>query len=132
MKILIVEDDYITAQIMQEILSGYGNCEIAEDGKVAINKISLQLDNNDPYDIIFLDIMMPELSGQDVLTHIRSIESERGISGLDCAKVIMTTALDDFDNIKLSFVNQAEGYIVKPIDREKIKRTLIDLMVIEE
>ena len=41
----------------------------------------------------------------------------------------MTTALDDFDNIKTAFRNQAEGYIVKPIDKDKVVKVLEDLKI---
>jgi YesN/AraC family two-component response regulator len=46
---------------------------------------------------------------------------------LDGCKIIMTTALDDFDNIAMAFKNQAEGYIVKPIDKDKIIAKLMEL-----
>lgn len=130
MKTLIVEDDYITSQIMQEIMLHYGDCDIAENGSEALSKISTAIDSNHHFDVIFLDIMMPGISGQEVLTQIRQIEEISGIQGLDASKIIMTTALDDFGNIKTAFINQAEAYIVKPIENDKVKRVLQDLDLI--
>lgn len=130
MKTLIIEDDYITSQIMQEIMLQYGSCDIAEDGTQALAKISEALDSKEHFDVIFLDIMMPGISGQEVLTKIRYIEEIYGFQGLDACQIIMTTALDDYDNIKKAFVNQAEAYIVKPIENDKIKKVLQDLHLI--
>lgn len=131
MKTLIVEDDYITSQVMQEIMSSFGDCEIAEDGKKALELFTEAFNLNKPYEVIFLDIMMPEMDGQVVLNRIREIEAENGIVGLDAVKIIMTTALDDYDNIKSAFKNQAEGYLVKPIDKDKVVKTLLNLHLLD-
>jgi two-component system chemotaxis response regulator CheY len=131
MRSLIVEDDYITSQVMQEIILSYGESEIVENGSDAIAKFKNAIAENNPFDIIFLDIMMPEMDGQKVLESIRNIEKENNIQGLDSCKIIMTTALDDFENIKKAFINQAEGYVVKPLDKEKISKVLKDLGMID-
>jgi two-component system, chemotaxis family, chemotaxis protein CheY len=127
MKILIAEDDFITSQVLNEILSAFGACDIAENGRIAVDKFSEAIKKEAPYDIIFLDIMMPELDGQEVLDQIRIIEKDKGILGLEGVKIVMSTALDDFQNIKTAFKNQCEGYIVKPVDKDKIIKILFEL-----
>lgn len=132
MKSLIVEDDYITAEVMREIMSAFGECDVAEDGKRALDFFSVALVTKEVYDVIFLDIMMPELDGQETLENIRRMENDYDIRGLDGVKIVMTTALDDFENIKKAFKSQCEGYIVKPIDKDKIVNKLIELKLLEE
>ncbi|HPI21516.1 MAG TPA: response regulator [Candidatus Kapabacteria bacterium] len=127
MKSLIIEDDYITSQVMQEILLAFGEADVAENGFKGLELFTTALVDSKKYDVIFLDIMMPELDGQQVLAQIRRIEEDYEIFGLDGVKIIMTTALDDFDNIKTAFKNQCEGYIVKPIDRDKIIEKVVNL-----
>ncbi|MGE5479034.1 MAG: response regulator [Chloroflexota bacterium] len=131
MNTLIVEDDYITSQVMQELMLAFGNCDIAENGKIALDLFESGLETGKPYDVIFLDIMMPEMDGQETLAVIRDIEKSRGILGLDGVKIVMTTALDDFSNVRSAFRNQAEGYIVKPIDKDKIVKILAELHLID-
>ena len=126
MKSLVVEDDFITSEVMHEILLAFGEADVATDGMKAQEKFTSALDEEAPYDIIFLDIMMPEFTGQDVLEKIREIEASHGINGLDGVKIIMTTALDDFANIATAFKNQADDYIVKPIDKDKIIKKLME------
>jgi two-component system chemotaxis response regulator CheY len=75
--------------------------------------------------------MMPEMDGQEVLDKIREMEKSHGIMGLDCVKIVMSTALDDFGNIKTSFRHQCDAYIVKPIDKDKIVQALINLQILE-
>ena len=127
MKSLIIEDDYITSQVMQEILLAFGEADVAENGFKGLELFTTALVDNDKYDVIFLDIMMQELDGQQVLAQIRRIEEDYEIFGLEGVKIIMTTALDDFDNIKTAFKNQCEGYIVKPIDKDKIIEKIVNL-----
>ncbi len=130
MKTLVAEDDFITSQVMREIMLSFGDCDIAENGKLAVNAFAEAINSGTPYDLIFLDIMMPELDGQQVLAKIRDIETAQSIAGLDGVKVIMTTALDDFENIKTAFQNQCEGYIVKPIDKDKVVKKLYELNIL--
>ena len=130
MKSLIIEDDYITSQVMQEILLAFGEADIAEDGFKGLELFTTALVENKKYDVIFLDIMMPELDGQEVLAQVRRIKEDYDIYGLDGVKIIMTTALDDFENIKTAFKNQCEGYIVKPIEKDKIVQKISDLDLI--
>lgn len=121
MKILIVEDDNICQTLLKETLSPYGECHTAENGRQAIKAFEESLEQNDPYDLICLDIMMPEMDGQEALQNIRRIEKEKGIGGSEMTKVIMTTALSDPKNIMKAFVKgQCEAYLSKPIIPDKL------------
>ncbi len=131
MKTLIVDDDFTSRKLLLKMLSGYGSCEVAVNGKEAVEAYKLALEEKEAYDLICLDIMMPEMDGQQVLKEVREIEHSRGINGLDGVKIIMTTALNDFKNIKKSFREQCEAYLVKPIEKEKLIKNLKDLNLIK-
>lgn len=128
MKFLIVEDDFISRKILQDNLRGYADCHAAVNGKEALEAFHCALDEGKPYDLVFLDIMMPEMDGRTALRKIRELEAEHGIRGLDCAKVIMTTALDDNKNILGSFTDGCECYLTKPINRKKLFETIEGLL----
>ena len=131
MKYLIVEDDFAGRRLLQRYLSDYGQCDIAVDGKEAVEAFRQALEENEPYDLICLDIMMPNMDGRDALKAIRQIENERGIRGLDGVKVIMTTALGDSKNVVGSFREGCEAYIVKPIEKKKFLGEMEKLGLIE-
>jgi two-component system, chemotaxis family, chemotaxis protein CheY len=120
MKCLIVEDDFVGRKLMQKYLADYGDCDVAIDGDEAVEAFRLALENEMSYDLICLDIMMPNMNGHDTLTAIREIESKHGIGGLDGVKVIMTTALGDSENVMGSFREGCEAYIVKPVKKEAL------------
>lgn len=130
MKTLIVEDDFTCRKIMQKFLLPYGDCDIAINGKEAVEAFKEALKNNVTYDLICLDIMMPELDGHGVLKEIRNLELKHAISESRIAKVIMTTALSDSKNFINAYQEKCEGYLIKPIDRNKLHELLIFLKLI--
>ncbi len=132
MKVLVVEDDLTSRLIMQRYLAPYGENNVAVDGKEAVEAFQLATEEDQPYDLVCLDILMPEMDGQEVLKRIREIEEEAGSRGLDRAKVIMTTALGDRKNIMGAFREQCDGYLVKPIDKKKFLKLLGSLGFPEE
>ncbi|MEW6429583.1 MAG: response regulator [Thermodesulfobacteriota bacterium] len=128
MKILVVEDDFISRQVLVENLSAYGVCHVAVNGMEMLEAVEIAWANRTPYDLILLDIMMPGMDGQEALQRLRAMEQERGIGGSKMAKVIMTTALDDPQQVMTSFMKGGcEAYLVKPIDFLKLKETIRDL-----
>jgi two-component system chemotaxis response regulator CheY len=116
MRTLIVEDDPISCLILENALSAYGRCDVAVDGRQALDAFRRALGEASPYDLICMDIMMPELSGQDALRRIREIEKQAGIPPADAVKVVMTTALSAAGEADDAlFKGGACAYFVKPI-----------------
>lgn len=124
MKILIVEDDFISRCIIKEILSPYGTCEIAVDGREALDMFKTSLEKDSPYDLICLDFMMPEMNGQNVLKSIRGFEAVTRKTGSESVKIVMTTALGDEATIRNAFRDECNGYLVKPISKTRLLETL--------
>lgn len=132
MRTLIVEDDFTCRKIMQHFLAPYGECDIAVDGKEAVQAFKEALKNKTPYDLICLDIMMPELDGHGVLKEVRALEVQHGFSEQNKVKVIMTTALSDSKNFINAYQEKCEGYLIKPIDRNKLHELLVFLKLIPD
>jgi len=132
MKTLIVEDDFISRTLIQEMLSPYGPCHSASNGLECLTAFEQSLKNKTPYDLVCLDIMMPEMDGQEALRRLRELEEKMGIGGSDLAKVIMISALGDAKSIMKSFMKgQCEAYLTKPVDRDKLLATCRKLGLIE-
>lgn len=102
MKCLIVEDNRQNYQLLQQMLKDYGESEIAENGLEAIRKFETAHSINDPYDVIFLDIMMPELDGSEVLKKIRNWENAH-LSDQNRVQIVMASSKSDTDTIVSSF-----------------------------
>jgi two-component system chemotaxis response regulator CheY len=128
-KILIVEDELTSRELLKVILEPYGTVETVADGIEAMKAFNLALENH-PYDLICLDIMLPKMDGQQVLKGIRKIEGDKGILGPEAVKIIMISALGDFENVTEAFSAQCTSYITKPIDADKIVAELGNLRLI--
>ena len=120
MKTLIVEDDPISSLLLHKIMVQFGTADTAENGKSAFEQFDSAWQTNTPYDLICLDIMLPDIDGQEILKRLRKRETQRGIEGLDGAKIVMITALGDKTSIFEAFRSQCEGYIIKPIRKDKV------------
>ena len=131
MKILLAEDDYVTRKAMDSFLSKYGECDVTVDGMEAVDAFMLALEEDDPYDLVCLDIMMPVMDGYQALMGIRNLEKERDIPKEKQVKVIMTTALNDEKNVKMAFELVCTIYSGKPIDQVRFEQALKKLGLVK-
>ena len=118
MRTMIAEDDFISRKFLFKFLSQFGECDVTVNGMEAIEVYLMALDANEPYDLVCLDLMMPDVDGLHVLKAIREIEQTRNIPQQQRARIIMTTALNQPDEVKASFHTHLEGFASKPVDTE--------------
>ena len=130
MKTLIVEDSFLNRMLLQEYLKGYGESHVAVNGKEAVEAVRTALESGKPYDLICLDIMMPEMDGQQALKEIRALEESWKIIHDRNSIIIMTTAVKDLKNVTEAYNNMCDGYLAKPIRKEKFLEDLRQLKLI--
>jgi two-component system chemotaxis response regulator CheY len=130
MRILIVDDDADFSRLISKYLTPFGECEVAVNGQDAIESVKLAFEEAHPYDFICLDIMMPNLDGQDALKKIRDLEKEKGIGVGEGAKIIMITAMDDDDSRLVSFLRLCDGYLTKPLQKVELFEKLREIELI--
>lgn len=130
MKTLIVEDDFSSRLLLQELLKGYGPLHIAANGREAVGAVRAALDAAEPYDLICLDIMMPEMDGQQALKEIRAIEEARRIVPSCWSKIMMTTALADKANVLEAIRGKCDAFLAKPVRKVKLLEELRKLNLI--
>lgn len=116
LRILLAEDDFACRLLLQTFLARYGECHIAVNGKEAVEAFRISMEQEQPYDMICMDIMMPEMDGREAVRRIRAIEEDHGILSTSGAKVIMTTTVEDVKEVILCFQELCDAYLMKPID----------------
>ena len=124
MKTLIVEDDFTNRLVLQGLLERYGECHVATNGKEAVDACADALTTRRPYQLICLDIMMPEMDGLTALDWIRSDEERMGVFSEQGAKIVMITAMGGVKDFMAAYEGLCDGYLTKPIDGERLLRTL--------
>lgn len=132
MRILIAEDDLASRKFLYKFLAAYGDCDITVDGLEAVEAFLMALEEEEPYRLVCLDIMMPKLDGFKALKAIRDIELERGVTEEDKARIIMTTALNETQHVFEAFDSGCEAYAAKPIDTKKFVEVMEKLGLIQK
>lgn len=115
MKSLIIEDDYISSKIFLTALKQYGKCDTATTGYNGLSMFNQALAGEAPYELVVIDIILPDINGYEILKQIRKKEQEQLLAGVVPTKIILTTSLDDEENKKIAkkLNTQNETYYVK-------------------
>lgn len=128
MKCLVIDDEDFSRDFVVTLLSEFGECEEAAGGTEAIGKFTAALENNQPFDLIILDIMMAEMNGHETAKALRIIEKEHSVEINKKAKIVMLTALNSPEDAMESFFSaQSAAYIIKPVSREKLVEVISKL-----
>ena len=132
MKVLIAEDDFASRKFMLRFFEKYGECDVTVYGREAVEAYTMAVEMDEPYDLICLDIMMPEMDGHQALRRIRKIEEENNVPDDEKVKIVMTTALSETRHVTKAFENGCTAYAGKPINQEKLEAMLKKFDLIEE
>ena len=125
MRLLVVDDNSNNTKLLEAILTPYGECESVEGGKAAILAFEKAWNDWRPFSFIFLDIMMPEMDGEQVLANIRETEQNKNINDLHRVKIIMVSAHSDEASFNRCIQSGCDDFIVKPFNKEIIIKKLI-------
>ena len=118
-RILVVEDNELNMEIICTILENYGiETEQAVNGEEAVRRMEESVPGY--YDMIFMDIMMPEMDGLEATRTIRNLDRE------DCKKIpIYAMSANAFDeDVKRSLASGMNGHLSKPVNLQVLEKTL--------
>jgi len=117
MKCLIADDDSFGRELLTCFLADHSETiDTAVNGIEAVELFSAALEEGNPYELVCLDILMPEMDGQEALRLMRQLENEAGLAGNEAAIIVMTTALSSVQEIQIAiWQGDCNNYLVKPI-----------------
>lgn len=127
MKFLVVDDDVISRSKMVAIVERFGAYHSVESGKAAISLFQAHLEESNPFDMIMLDIGLPDMDGTEVLYHIREMENAYHVAKADRVIIIMVTSHSDKDHVITSLQVGCNDYVAKPFDLTLIRRKLEEI-----
>ena len=104
-KVLCIEDEHFISELYDRALTRAGYViDLESDGAVALQKAQ-----TDTFDIILLDLMIPNIDGIEILRRLRDPAQTPHLK----AKIIIITNLEQRDDVRADIERQADGYIVK-------------------
>lgn len=114
-RVLLVDDSLFVKTQLTKILTseGFEIIDTASHGKEAVEKYTQQ---GKDIDLVTMDITMPGMDGVTALEKIMEMDRQ--------ARVVMVTAIGKQDLVKKSIMLGAAGYIIKPLDPEKVLENL--------
>lgn len=127
LKALVIEDDEVCRERLKMLLGEHFHCTFGEDGLKGFELYKRSLVEQEPFDLVTLDINMPRMNGHETLEAIRRLESRYNIEGLGGVKVIMITSEDGNNHIFSSFRQGCEAYVVKSDMGDKLLDQLAKL-----
>ena len=130
MRFLIVDDDPMNRELLDGMLCETAACFQVGNGKEALAAFQTAWNDCRPFDLILLDIMMPEMDGAEVIEQIRSFEMEKKVSQRHRVKILMVTAVANESMVRECVQKGCDDYIVKPITLQTIYRKLDKLKLL--
>ena len=118
MKVLVIDDDKPTRQLLKAMVSKIGECETADSGKKAIAAFVEAWQDWRPFDLILLDILMPEMNGSQVLSKIRGLEKEKHIPEKLKVKIVMISGVSEKETVMACLRNGCDDFLVKPLETQ--------------
>jgi two-component system chemotaxis response regulator CheY len=118
MRVLVVEDDPSIRDMVEKFLSPLARCDLAEDGLSGLIAVEQAIDGGDPYDLVCLDLVMPNMDGWEALRRIRVLEDARGLARV---RVLILTARDSSQNMRRFLSSSSsEGFLLKPFRKSEL------------
>jgi len=118
---LIVEDDEMTRLMLQDVLSEFAPCDIADNGMEGLILFENALIGGNPYSLLCVDLIMPAMNGLAFIRRVKEIERTHLSEGERCSKIFVITSSDSaWDKADLMLDNLCDDYIVKPFDRSSL------------
>lgn len=128
MRALVVEDDTMLAKIFGMVIASFfSNVVYAINGEEGFREYCEAIEKDQPFDVIFLDIMMPKVTGLQMLELVRNRERDFASGPV---KIIMLTALDDQHTKDTAFKLGCDYYLKKPVDKAGVKSCLAEIKLI--
>jgi two-component system chemotaxis response regulator CheY len=125
---LIVDDSRYQRHLIIQVLADLFTTEEAADGRQALVLFQAALEAGQPFDLVVMDILMPELSGHDALAGIRRLEEAAGIPEERRTPAVMLSSLDDPANmLRAQFESGAQAYVTKPFTPKTLLEALASL-----
>ncbi|EKD81962.1 MAG: Response regulator receiver protein [uncultured bacterium] len=125
-KFLVIDDESLNCRLLREILAKIAYCDCVYNGPDALTLFSTAHSANVPYDLVLLDISMPEMDGIEVLEKMRSYEENAGVM-LGCGTpILMVTAVKE--HFMTAFKKGADDYVLKPVDQDVLLQKIDSLL----
>ena len=120
MKTLLVDDNQIARLILNRFLSPFAQCDEAVTGEEGIEMFKQALASDKPYDLVVLDVIMPNKDGLEALHEMRQAERKTEVSAKPAAIMLATALTDPWKHLPAMSKDLSVATLTKPIFRNEL------------
>lgn len=129
-KSLVIDDQVTARMLLKCLLEDLGEVVEAGTAAVAIAAYRQALRSDRPFDVVCVDLGLPDRSGIDVVREIRAAETAQGLMPGDGAKVIVITASEDPEHEATAQRQHADAFLRKPLSYDGLRQALLDADIV--
>ncbi len=118
MKMMILDDVLMNIRLLEHALQGFGQVDSFQNPDQALENLWAAYITHQPYDLLFLDIVMPSVSGLDLLTQVVALG--KNYPDRKKTRIVMVTSKGERDSVVLAIQRGASGYVLKPFQIDRI------------
>ncbi len=122
MRIMVIDDVFMNILRLREAAKDFCEVEGFQDARAGLEALRSACQASTPYDVLFLDIVMPEMSGFEVLEAV--VQMGAHLPPERRTKVVMVTARNQEEVVRQAIRGGAAGYVIKPFRDEKIREVI--------
>jgi two-component system, chemotaxis family, chemotaxis protein CheY len=125
---LIVDDDFYSRVMLHDMLRPVAECHIAVNGEEAVGAFKKAQEDGRRYDLVCMDLVMPEMDGQQALQEMRELQGGLDLSNDERTRFIVVSMVEDSKETNDAFfLGGADSFLVKPIDEARLMAELKNL-----
>ena len=118
MRILIIDDDYVSRLKLKALMAGYGDCDAVPSGEIGLQMLEAAEQETIPYDLVTVDIDMPGMRGPEVVRSIVKRDTQ------NVTKTLMVTGVVEIKEVAASFRENCDWCLQKPVNVERVEDAL--------
>jgi two-component system, chemotaxis family, chemotaxis protein CheY len=128
MKIMVIDDVMMNILVLKQAAKPFGAVDGFQSWEPGLDALREAYGSGEPYDLLFLDIRMPNRNGLEVLKDVQDLGRTQAAGHK--TKVVMFTSISEPDSVREAIRLGAVGYVLKPIQAERIQDEVRRLMAI--
>jgi two-component system chemotaxis response regulator CheY len=128
LRILVVDDSASARSLVSSYLAPFGELDQASNGREALELYDGAFSEHRPYDLVVMDLMMPEMDGFTAMQAIRRRENERGLSEDARTKIVTLSSRSEPEPMLTAQLEcGADMFITKPFEKEVLMEAVVNL-----
>lgn len=124
MRALIIDDDPQTHALLRSVLAPLAQVVATLNASSGLEAFRQSLEQNVPFDVVFLDIVLPDLDGHQALLRLRGLEDAFALEDKPTVSIVVSELRDAKNINRAFFVGGAASYLAKPLNANQIRAEL--------